>query len=255
MTDPYYSDELVTLYLGDCLDVVPTLGLFDLVFTSPPYNLGTGPWAHLGNWKPTDGRGTSKWDNGSKGGGGIVYDEHDDTMPWDEYVAWQQHVLTVLWAHLTEDGAIFYNHKPRLVGGHLWTPMELLPTCVSLRQIVVWARAGGLNYNPTAYVPTHEWVMILAREAWRLKSKAASGLGDVWRVPQEPSPHPAPFPVALPAGAIETTGPGSVLDPFAGSGSTLVAAKRAGVPAVGIEKSERYCEMAVDRLAQGVLAL
>ena len=46
---------------------------------------------------------------------------------------------------------------------------------------------------------------------------------------------------------------GIVLDPFAGSGTSLVAAKAAGVPSVGIEKSERYCEIAARRLAQDVL--
>lgn len=107
-----------------------------------------------------------------------------------------------------------------------------------------------MNFNPTAYVPTYEWIMVIAKEEFRLKSKAASGLGDVWREPQEPSEHPAPFPEGLPARAIETTGPGLVIDPFAGSGTTLVAAKAAGVRAIGIEKSERYCEMAVKRLAQ-----
>ena len=70
----------------------------------------------------------------------------------------------------------------------------------------------------------------------------------MWRVPQEPSDHPCPFPIGLPARAIESAGPRTVLDPFAGSGTTLRAAKDAGVHAVGIEKSERYCEMIVKRL-------
>lgn len=250
---PYYDDGLVTLYCGRWEDVLPSLGLFDLIVTSPPYNLGGSPWPHLGHWKPGDGPGgKSKWRNGSDGSGGVTYSEHEDTMPWTDYVAWQHALLRALWDHLSDAGAIFYNHKPRVIGGRLWLPLELDPGLL-LRQIVVWARAGGMNYNPTAYVPTHEWIMVFAREAWRLKSKGASGAGDVWRFPQEPSPHPAPFPVGLPARAIETTGPGSVLDPHAGSGSTLVAAKAAGVRAVGIEKSEAYCAMAVDRLAQGSL--
>lgn len=246
-----YSDEAgITIYHGDCLDVLPTLGQFDMIFTSPPYNLGAAPWPHLGHWKPGDSPGgKSKWKNGSDGSGGVTYAEHEDTMPWDQYVAWQHVVLHACWEHLTDAGAIFYNHKPRVIGGRLWLPLELNPG-LPLRQVVVWARAGGLNFNPTAYVPTHEWIMILARTGWRLKSKAASGTGDVWRVPQEPSEHPAPFPVALPAMAIESVAPRTILDPFAGSGSTLRAAKDAGIRGVGIEKSERYCEMAAKRLAQ-----
>lgn len=251
---PYYNQDGVTLYLGRWEDVLPSLGLFDLIVTSPPYNLGGSPWPHLGHWKPGDGPGgKSKWRNGSDGSGGVTYAEHEDTMPWPEYVAWQQAFLSTAWEHLTDVGAIFYNHKTRVIGGRLWKPDELIPDHLIQRQEVIWARAGGMNYNPTAYVPTHERIYVLAKEAWRLKSKGASGAGDVWRFPQEPSPHPAPFPVGLPARAIETTGPGSVLDPHAGSGSTLVAALAAGVPAVGIERSEAYCEMAVNRLAQGSL--
>jgi site-specific DNA-methyltransferase (adenine-specific) len=87
-----------------------------------------------------------------------------------------------------------------------------------------------------------------------LRDRHACEVSDIWRIqPEMATDHPAPFPVGLPARAIETAAPTSVVDPFAGSGSTLRAAKDAGVRAVGIEKSERYCEMAVRRLAQGAL--
>jgi DNA modification methylase len=96
--------------------------------------------------------------------------------------------------------------------------------------------------------------MVFAKPGFRLKSKAASGIGDVWRVPQGSNPdHPAPFPLSLPAAAIETTSPSLVLDPFAGSGTTLRAAKDAGVRSVGVEISERYCELAAKRLTQDTL--
>lgn len=248
---PYYEDDCVTLWHGDCLDVLPTVGPVDLVFTSPPYNLAGAPWPHLGHWKPGDSAGgKDKWRAGGDGSGGVDYADHDDAMPHDEYVAWQHRVLVTLWAQLSERGAIFYNHKPRAIGERLWLPLELNPG-LPLRQIVTWARAGGVNFNPTAYVPTYEWIMVFARPGWRLRDRSASGVGDVWSVPQDGSnEHPAPFPLGLPSRAIETTLPGIVLDPFAGSGTTLRAAKDAGRRAIGIEKSERYCEMAVRRLAQ-----
>jgi hypothetical protein len=78
--------------------------------------------------------------------------------------------------------------------------------------------------------------------------EGAAGLGDVWRMHQAPSRHPAPFPVDLPARAIETTSPKLVLDPYAGSGTTLLAARSAGVRSIGIEMSPRYCQMAAERL-------
>jgi DNA modification methylase len=248
---PYYSDDLTTLYHGDCLDLISDTSGVDAVITSPPYNLGGAPWPHLGNWKPGDSAGSrSKWRNGSDAGGGITYADHGDSMPWPEYVAWQHAVLSGCWDALSPRGAIFYNHKPRVIGGLLWTPLELNPG-LPLRQVVIWARAGGINFTPVAYVPTHEWVMVLAKPAFRLRSKGASGVGDVWRITQDGNnPHPAPFPIGLPAQIIDTAAPRLVLDPFAGSGTTLRAAKDAGVRSIGIERSEAYCEMAAQRLAQ-----
>ena len=174
-------------------------------------------------------------------------------MPHAEYVAWQREILALCWQHLSAGGAIYYNHKPRVIGGRCWLPLELNPD-LPLRQIVTWERAGGMNFNATAYVPTYEWIMLFAREEFRLRDKSASGEGDTWYVPQEPDPeHPAPFPEDLPAKAIKTTGPGSVCDPFCGQGSTLRAAKKADRQAIGIEIEEKYCEIAAKRLSQEVL--
>jgi len=249
---PYYSDDFVTLWHGDCREVLPNLHDIDLIVTSPPYNLGVTTGGGFGHYKNGQKRGgQGKW--GGTGGSGIDYGEHDDAMPYDQYEAWQRDVLQGCWDALSETGAIYYNHKPRVQASELWTPLALNPG-LPLRQIIIWSRAGGMNYAPTHYVPTHEWIMVLAKPDFRLKSKAASGLGDVWRIPQVSNPdHPAPFPISLPAAAIETTAPTLVADPFAGSGTTLRAAKDAGVRAVGVEKSERYCEIAAKRLEQDTL--
>jgi site-specific DNA-methyltransferase (adenine-specific) len=252
---PYYSQDGITIYHGDCRDVLPSVGAVSTVITSPPYNLGGEPWPHLGNWKQGDSAGgRSKWQNGSDAGAGIQYGTHTDTMDWEDYVAWQHAILAQCWGLLTEAGAIFYNHKPRVIGAKLWTPFELVPPCAIVRQLVIWKRPGGLNFNPTAFVPTHEWVLVLAKPAFRLKSKGVSGLGDVWDIAPERNAHPAPFPTGLPDRVLDAVGgAGVVLDPFAGSGTTLVAAKLRGHRAIGIEIDERYCEMAAKRLSQGSL--
>ena len=251
---PYYEDDLVTLYHGDCREALPTLSGVDLFVTSPPYNLGVTTGGGFGHWK--DGQqhgGRSKWKAAMHDGDGIGYSDHDDAMPYDEYEAWQQECLALMWASLSDKGAIFYNHKPRVQARTLWTPLLLNPD-LPVRQIIVWARAGGLNFAPTHYLPTHEWIVIFAKPDWRLTSRGASGVGDVWTIPQRSEPdHPAPFPIGLPARAIETTAPSLVADPFSGSGTTLRAAKDAGVRAIGIEKSERYCEIAAKRLSQDTL--
>lgn len=256
---PYYEHGGITIYLGDCREILPTISDVDLVFTSPPYNLGnTGggmPHKKLGHY---DARaGMTKRGGGGKWSGGALafgYGVHTDNMPHDEYVEWQQTILRLCWSTLTDTGAIYYNHKPRILDGALVTPFVYLPPELPRRQVVIWARAGGVNFSPAFYLPTHEWIVILAKDAFRLKSKAASGVGDVWYVPQESNTaHPAPFPLALPARAIETVAPVLVLDPYCGSGTTLRAAKDAGVRAVGIEIEERYCEIAARRMGQETL--
>ena len=250
----YCQDEHVTLYHGDCLDVLPAISGVDLVVTSPPYNLGTTTGGGFGQYRDGQIRdGQGKWGGTDKRG--IAYAEHDDAMPLAEYERWQREVLTATWATLSDTGAIFYNHKPRVQASNLWLPLSLNPG-LPLRQVIIWARAGGMNYAPTHYVPTHEWIMVLAKPKFRLRNKGASGVGDVWRINQQPNPdHPAPFPIGIPARAIETTAPSLVLDPFAGSGTTLRAAADAGVKAIGIEKSERYCELIAKRLSQGAFDL
>jgi DNA modification methylase len=123
-------------------------------------------------------------------------------------------------------------------------------------QIVIWDRGNGFNWVPTAFVPMHEWIVVYARDAWRLRNRGASAVGDVWRVPPDQgNAHPAPFPVGLPARAISAIAPQAVLDPFMGSGTTLRAAKDHGCTAIGIDVSERYCEIAAKRCAQDVLNL
>lgn len=235
MVTPYYSDEAVTLYHGDCLNVMRELAddTFDLVFTSPPYNLG----GFSGGWK------------GDLADG---YEEHADSMPYPEYVTWQHDVLRECWRLIKSTGAIFYQHKNLLRDGTLRTPLDLIPEEINLRQIIVWDRGVGMNVATTHFLPVHELIYVLAGPEFRLRDKAASGLKDVWKAhPVMGSEHPAPFPLSLPAKAIEATRARSVLDPFAGSGTTLRAAANAGAEAVGIELTARYCDMAVARLAQG----
>lgn len=240
-----------TLYHADCADVLAHVPTVDLVVTSPPYNLGAAPWARLGHWKPGNKSGSggrAKWRGGAAGGDGVEYGTHTDAMPWPEYVDWQRRTLSALWARLTDGGAIFYNHKCRVIGSRLWTPQELIPDECELRQIITWARPGGLNYSPVAFVPTSEWVMLIAKPAFRLKSRGVSGLGDVWAMKPARNNHPAPFPIELPAKAIEATTPGIVLDPFMGGGTTGEAAIRAGRKFIGIEKDRVFFDMACKRI-------
>ena len=235
MSEPYYQDEHVTLYHGDCREVLPSLSeRVDVTITSPPYNIGdmTGGYANLAN-------GYHSW---------------RDTLPHHEYVAMQRSVLQECW-RLSQLG-IFYNHKPRIKNGVLWTPLELAGD-LPLRQIVIWDRGSGMNWSHTHFVGRQEWILVYAKEAMRW-SKDVSSIGDVWRFAPaigeaERLGHPAPFPPDLPARVLTITSAQSILDPFAGSGTALRVAKDYGRRAIGVEIEERYCEIAARRLSQGVL--
>lgn len=251
---PYYDDGQITLYHGDNRDVLPLLaaGTFDVAVTSPPYNLGEQTPLTNGKQFRTAAHG-GLWGRAALANG---YGADDaDTLPYPEYVDWQRGVLTECWRLLTDRGAIYYNHKPRPFARELRLPLDLNPG-LPLRQVVIWRRPGGINFSHTHYQPRCEWVMVLAKPAFELRDRSASGIGDVWEFPPDmKNPHPAPFPLRLPATVIETTGATAVLDPHAGSGTTLRAAKNAGIRAVGIERNEAYCEQAARRLAQQVLPL
>lgn len=233
-----------TLHCGDCLEVMRSMppASVDMVFTSPPYNLGVSTGGGLKGAKNS-----GKWVSSALANG---YSCHDDAMDYGEYIEWQKSVLSECWRLLTDNGAIYYNHKPRVQAGLLQTPLDLNPG-LPVRQIVIWRRCGGINFSPSFYLPSHEWIVIFAKPGFRLKSKGASGVSDVWEIPQEiDSPHPAPFPVYLPHRAIETTSAQTILDPFMGSGSTGVACMELDRRFIGIEISQQYIdEIAEPRIA------
>lgn len=229
-----------TLHLGDCEQILPQLaGCAEIAFTSPPYNLGEG-MEDKGGLRV--GHAGSKWGSKKLRDG---YGEHDDAMPYPDYVAWQRRVVDLLWDATT--GAIYYNHKPRVVKRVLRTPLELVTKPV--RQVIIWDRGSGFNCMMGAYMPMHEWIVLMARPEWSLRDKSASAAGDVWRVaPVADEEHPASFPPALAARALETSGAQSLIDPFMGVGSAGVAAVRMGRRFVGIELNPIYFDIACRRI-------
>jgi len=237
---------MINLIHGDCLEEMKKIpdGSIDMVFTSPPYNLGISSGGGL-----RGARLSGKWKNAALADG---YSSYSDSMQHDEYVIWQKNILKECWRLLSEDGAIFYNHKPRIQKGLLQTPLDLNPG-LPVRQIVIWKRAGGINFSPSFYLPTHEWIVIFAKPKFRLRDKSASGAKDIWEVPQERhNSHPAPFPLELPTIALETTKAITVLDPFMGSGTTGVACKNLNRNFIGIELDKDYFEIAKQRICSAL---
>jgi site-specific DNA-methyltransferase (adenine-specific) len=210
---PYYQDDLVTIYHGDCREWMPEA---DVIVTDPPYGIG---WS----------RGINNARR-SKAHIGIVNDE--DTSARDAVLA-------------TFRG-------PAIVFGSFYAPFPS-----GVRQVLVWHKPAdsGLVGSITGYrrdaepiflvgpwpVRTVEWSSVLRTTAGQAFTAAETG-------------HPHTKPVALMEWLVSRT-TGIILDPFMGSGTTLVAAKSLGRKSIGIEIEERYCEIAAQRCSQEVLGL
>lgn len=234
--------SLGTLYHGDCLEVMATLSAksVGLIVTSPPYNIKNSTGNGL-----KDGRG-GKWANAALQRG---YDDHEDTMPHKQYVKWQRDCLHEMWRLLDDEGAIFYNHKWRVQNGKLQDRQDIIKG-LPVRQIIIWHRKGGINFNPGYFLPTFEVIYLIAKPKFKLAPKA-NAIGDVWSISQERNnTHPAPFPIELALRCIQSVGRGPVLDPFLGSGTTALAAEIAGLQWLGIEKSRSYIDLALSRLEE-----
>jgi modification methylase len=212
----------------------------DLVITSPPYNLKNS----TGNGMK-DGRG-GKWKNAALVNG---YSNHNDNMPHEEYVQWQRNCLSEMFRLIKNDGAIFYNHKWRVQAGLLQDRQDIV-SGFPVRQIIIWRRKGGINFNPGYFLPTYEVIYLIAKPKFKLAPKA-NAYGDIWEFTQEMNNiHPAPFPVALIYRIISSTLAQLVLDPFSGSGTTAVAATLLGRNYIGIELSLEYCKLSEQRLGK-----
>ena len=226
-----------------CGDVLKTIrgipdSSVDLVVTSPPYNLKNS----TGNGMK-DGRG-GKWKNAELVNG---YSDYDDNMPHELYAKWQRECLTEMWRVLTEDGAIFYNHKWRVQNGLLQDRQDIVND-FPVRQIIIWRRNGGINFNSGYFLPTYEVIYLIAKKNFKLLPKA-NAYGDVWEFGQEmKNEHPAPFPVTLINRIIESTSSKIVLDPFMGSGTVAISAMLNKRDFIGIELSQKYCDMAEERI-------
>lgn len=207
---PYYADDLVTIYLGDCREWMPEA---DVIVTDPPYGMSYRHGAR-------------------KGGHRFGADEQaivGDFEPFDPGLIVERGVPTVLF------GA---NHfADRLPASRGW---------------LVWDKRDGTAGNDQSDAEL-AWTNVLT--VARVYSARWSGAHRTGREQREGRQHVNQKPVALMAWVLSFMPPGTVLDPFMGSGSTLVAAKEAGRKSIGIEIEERYCEIAAQRCSQEVLGL
>lgn len=210
---PYYADESVVLYHGDCREILPSLGRFDLLCSDPPYGVAYKHGARRGGVRlGMDGRSIA-----------------GDDVPFDP-----SHLLGIADAMILWGGNHFASRLPDSRGWLVWLKRD--PDGRDQSEVeIAWT-----DLLTTARSFRQEWC-----GAYRSGREQTEG-----RL------HVNQKPVALMQWCLGfAPNAQTVIDPYAGSGSTLVAAKELGRRAIGIELEEEHCETAAERLSQNVLAL
>jgi site-specific DNA-methyltransferase (adenine-specific) len=228
--EPYYQDGLVTIYHGDCRDVAPVLvdGSADLLLTDPPYGM-----AFVSGW--TAAKATVKSD-GVRQGIRVVRSALNALRP-----VFSEEMHALVFCHW-ESWPDFYDNL-----------CHLFP----IRNALIWSKSGGgMGDLRHEYAKDYEIILFGAVSRGReMRGKRVGAVLHHKRVSGARRVVPFEKPVPLLAELVERHAPpvGLVLDPFMGSGSTLVAAKQCGRRAIGIELDEGLCEVAVQRLGQEVM--
>jgi DNA modification methylase len=207
MTTPYYDDGQITIYCGDCRDVLPTLAenSADLILTDPPYNVGKAAW--------------------------------DDNVPmwWLNDAARIAPTLGVM------PGVVNLVAYPPEIGRlrYRWTLAA---------HLVNGMTRGAIGYG--------NWIPCLVYAADGVSLyRRTSDVGRIAIGRSKKPDHPSPKPLEVMQWLVDILPGQTILDPFMGSGTTILAAQQRGRRAIGIEQSEAYCDLAVRRLQQAVLPL
>ena len=220
---PYYEEPGITIYHGDCRDILPSLPKVDLVLTDPPYGV---------NWQ-------SNW-----------RDDTFDKIKGDDAVDGD-------WIYMTKSST-FYCFTKWVVMQKWVDIFNAVP--IKVRDVLVWDKKSHGAGNLKSWAPCYEMIIFASKDSPKLEGTRSQNVLRHWRVDAGATGistgtllnHPAEKPVEL-FREIMNKHLGTILDPFMGSGTTLRAAKDLGRKAIGIEIEEKYCEIAVKRLAQEVL--
>lgn len=236
---PYYQDELVTLYHGDCADILPSLPSVDLVLTDPPYSVSTA----------------KSFDRSHFGKGVRNLDFFAGDQDWATMTA--SVVERVLLA-AAKTNALYAWCGHRQFG----RIVDALEADGWLTKPLAWSKRCPIPAPPgVGYDSALELCVYAFRDGRKWLPKTGTKnpnviVADGYRHGQPGKwDHPTQKPIStMQIPLLNSTEPGDViLDPFAGSGTTLRVAMDNGRKAIGIEIEERYCELIAKRLSQGVL--
>lgn len=229
MPSVYYQDDYVTLYHGNCFEVMDSMAdeSIDCVITDPPYS------------ERTHQKASKKVANGVVSHGIDTFDSFSDEKLYEVYDEMAR--ITKGWIVSTID----YNHAFKF---------ETEPP-KNMRQmrIGVWVKN-----NPTPQIsgdrPSQGWEAIsyLYKKNLRAWWNAGGAHGNYVSNLATPTGHPTPKPIAMVSSFVERFSKNNdiILDPFAGGGTTLLAARNLGRKVIGVELEEKYCELIAKRLSQ-----
>lgn len=208
----YYKDDYVTLYIGDCLEQTAWLEA-DVLVTDPPYGMAY----------------KSNMDRGNRTNWHDVIAGDNTTISRDKAIE--------LWGN-DRAGLVFGTWKVE-------KPKQV-------KQTVIWDKTpcGFMGDLSIPFGSAHEEIYCIGKSGWTGKREASIIRAQVQQScdPNRPD-HPTPKPIGLMERLIEKT-LGTIADPFAGSGATLIAARNLGRKVIGVEIEEKYCELIAKRLSQ-----
>lgn len=209
MRTPYYQEDGITIYHGDCRDILPELEPVDLVLTDPPY------------------------------GNGTKYQDYHDSE--EDLINLIKDIIPVLLRK--EERTLL---TPGISNIHKYPKPQW---------ILGWFTPAGVGSGPWGFC-TWQPILAYGKDPYLQNGLGRRADSFLKTESSEKYGHPCSKPIDLWQLVLNrgsALSDDTVLDPFMGSGTTLIAAKNLGRKAIGIEIEEKYCEIAVKRLAQGVL--
>jgi len=223
---PYYQDAQVTIYHADSVEALASISeSFDLVIADPPYTTGIASFGE---------------DTKASGWGDIMNSSHFNA-------SWLRECYRLL---ANKQGAAWVFNSWRSLPVLVRASYEIK---WPIKSVLVWDKEWIGPGGHQGLRPSYELAALFVHKEFAIANRS---LPDIWRhkwSSKKPHGHPAEKPVSLVAQMVRESGGRYVLDPFCGSGTTLVAAKLSGAKAVGIEIEERWCEVAAARLQQAVM--